>query len=307
MLVWSWWFVAQAAGPWVPGAGRTSVYLGVEGQRFNRVAAYSDDGVDNVRVGEGINTLTAVGVVQHGLGTRAALELVVPFHHGHASRPDVQLCADLGLDACRETNVVGVIEAEVKGLVLDELSGAPFSLAAVGEVRFGALAAKARSRLTGPGVGTMDLGVIGAIGRSGALGARGYYSLSLDLGWRYRVPHTTTYPLLNGDEVVPASEFHGDLQALFAPVPSVALGPSVLTLIRPWGRDFGAIEPTDIDRFSSLRVGDIRVGAKVILKDPAGNAFVLSVHRTVWAWNNPSDTLSVGAGVNLVNPFKRSP
>lgn len=302
-MLWAWLFSAFASGPWVPGTGRTSLYLGIDGQRFTRVSASGDGASQKVDVGDGIQTVAAVAHLTHGLTPRIAVEFTLPVFHGHASRTDAEICS-IGLDACAPTNVVGVLQARVKGLMFDELSGSPLSVALEGEVRYGGLHATSRARLTAPGAGTLDFGPVVSVGRSGGLGS-GYFASSLDLGWRYRVPHTRRYPQLIGDRSVPASEFHGAYELILAPIPAVGFGPAVGALLRPWGVDFLDLDGGDIDRFSALRVGEVRVGLKAVFKDEKHNAFVVSADRTVFAWNNPRDNFGLAIGVNITNLFSR--
>lgn len=291
---------AHAAGPWVPGTERGSLYLGVTGQQFSRLARDGAAGRDVVRVGEGVASLTMMALVRYGLSPRVAAELSVPFHHGHVARSDAQVCTDLGPDACTTTNTVGNIEGRLKGLILDELSGQPVSLSVAAELRFGALHAPVRDRLTGPGIGSMDIGPVVSVGRSGAL-ASGYFAGSFDLGWRYRFPKTTSFPGPDGPITVPGSEFHSVLELILAPIQQFGVGPSFDAFVRPFGVDFQETDMTDIDRFTALRVADVRAGVKVLIKDVRHNAFVLSASRTVFAWNNPVDTFSLGVGVNIVD------
>lgn len=288
---------AAGSGPWVPGSGRANLYVGLDAQYFTRLAT-NGEGRDVVDVGEGVSTFGGVLDLSYGVARRAEVELIVPIQHAHANRPDSQICVDLGLDACKGTTTLGVIEARGKGLIADQVAGAPVSLALGGIVRYGGATAATRERITNAGEGTVDFGPLISVGRGGGLG-QGYYSLSLDGAWVYRLPNTDSYPNLVGDGVAPNSEFLGSAEALFSPRRVVSIGPAATASGRPGGLDFTELDLTDRDRFAALRYVQIRAGGKLVVRDGLDNAFVLSVFRTVYAANNPADVLTVSAGVSF--------
>src|SRR5687768_13175668 len=113
------------SGPWVVGDGRASVYLGVEAQRLNHLAVNTDDEREVLDVGEGISKFGVRAIATVGLGRRLELEGSAPWYHVRANREDAALCEALGLGACDTTQGVGILEARVKGVVLDEYFGAP--------------------------------------------------------------------------------------------------------------------------------------------------------------------------------------
>jgi hypothetical protein len=305
LLVWLSALAQAGSGPWVPGTGRTSLYLGVDGQRFGVVRASGGDGdPQDVPIAEGVGSFSGVAVLAYGLGSRAEIEVGVPLQHSWVTRPDSAFCEQLGLDGCKAATTPGIVEFRVKGLLADQVAGAPFSFALGGLVRYGGLTAGTRERLTNAGEGTLDLGGSAAIGHGAAL-PRGYYSAHLDVAWFYRTPNTATYPRFEGDESVPGSEGQALADVLYAPVDSVSFGPSASFSARPGGRDFLDLDFTDPDRFSALRYAQLRVGGKLVLRGGEGHSFVVSVHRTAWAWNNPKDVLSVAAGVSLADLFRR--
>ena len=291
-------------GPWVPGTGNLNLYVGVEGQSFHRLKASGDGASESLDVGDGVSTFVAQAAMSYGISSRAEVSLSLPFQHSNVGREDAGVCTELGLDACKTTDTVGIIEARVKGLILDELSGAPVSLSLASAIRYGGLSAQYRARLTGAGEGTLDFGPAISIGRSGPMG-QGYFVTSLDIEWLYRIPNTRSYPQLQGEEAVPGSEFLALWDLFLTPKSAVSFGPSVTGSWRPEGRDFLDLELEDIDRFSALRYAQVRVGGKLILRDKSNNSFSLAVYRTAVAWNSPSDTLTIGAGVSLVNLLSR--
>jgi hypothetical protein len=63
------------------------------------------------------------------------------------------------------------------------------------------------------------------------------------------------------------------------------------------------IDFADEDRFGSLRVTNLRVGGKFILRSEKRVSLSLSGYGTAWAMNNPSDVLVVNAGLSFVGPL----
>jgi len=292
------------SGPWVPGTSIGNLYLGLDSEQFTRVASNDAGTLVPVDVGEGIGTVGLTSILSYGIGPRLELETRVPYRATHANREDQAICAALGTDACAPTRTIGVIEARMKGMILDELSGQPVSLAIGANVRFGGLTASTRNRITNAGEGTTDFGPRLALGRTGAIGSS-YYALSLDASWMYRVPNTKSFPRLEGDRVVPGSEFYGELETLVSPGGgSVTLGPFAGGVYRPSGYDFGEIIVDDPDRLAALRILNIAAGAKLLLRDRRDHVFIVSVSRTIAAWNNPSDRLTVSVGVSLNDVFR---
>jgi hypothetical protein len=299
LACWLWISTAIAgSGPWVPGSGSGSLYVGADAQQFRMLSATNGRQL----LGEGVHQFSLTGVLSYGVGPRAEVEVVLPVHFAHANRVDTDLCADLGPGSCDPTHTVGTIRSHLKVLVADEVSGAPLSVSVAGVVRFGALVAQFRDRLTNVGEGTIDGGGKLSFGKSGALG-EGYWSTALDTTALYRVPNTVRYPLEQGERSAPGSELHVETDTFFAPRRIVAIGPSANLLWRPQGVDFADIVVEDIDRFSALRVTQLNVGAKLIFRDTRDNAFVVGAFRTVYAMNNPSDQIGVSVGMSISRLF----
>jgi hypothetical protein len=130
-----------------------------------------------------------------------------------------------------------------------------------------------------------------AVGRSGGLG-NGYWSGFLEAGGRYRFPNTDA-----GGKPVPGSEFHGDLEWLGGLATWYAVGPAVTVLWRPEGVDFEQFDPSDPDRFATLRVLNVRAGGKLIFRSSARTSLVVAAFGTLYAENNPADATLVTAGL----------
>ncbi|MEL6342652.1 MAG: hypothetical protein AAFV53_05940 [Myxococcota bacterium] len=296
------------SGPWVLGAGASSLFLGIESQRLTMLSIQTaPDTTDEIEVGEGLSTLGVKGIVSYGLLPRIEASVQVPWFRVQANRQDEEVCAALGLGACRTTQGVGIIEARAKALLVDELRGSPLSVSVGVLARYGAFTAPTRQRITNIGEGTFDLGPTLAIGRIGGLGRwSGYWSAWADLGWRYRFGNTDDFPSIDGP--VPGSEYTGDVELLVSPGDGrIGFGPAVTGFWRPNGVDWYELERdgtlTDVDRFSALRVYNIRVGGEILVRGRAGTTLSVSGQRVVVALNNPTDVLVFTIGLS----FNRTP
>lgn len=296
LAVWGAGVVHAGGGPWVVGDGGITVYGGVEAQRIGHLATQSGDQRDVIEVGEGISTLGVKVIGTVGVGSRAEVELEVPWYRVEAVREDADICA-IGIDACERTQGVGIVRTRLKGLLLDEFFGAPLSLAVGAEVRFGQLTAGTRERITNLGEGTLDTGAFVDVGRTGGLG-RGYWSGWWEIGGRYRIPTTRSFPQMTGERSVPGSEFTTAFELILGPRTAFGIGPSGNALWRPFGVDFGHTDLTDPDRFGALKIATVRVGGTAVVRG-RGIAASGSVQRVVFAYDNPTDTLFVSLGVQF--------
>lgn len=290
-------------GPWTVGAGTASVYVGVESERITRLAgAEGSYGEGILDVDEGISKSAIKAIVSYGLAPGTEIELAVPWASNHMNRTDGPLCAALGAETCRPTQGLGVLDLRVKRMLLDELSGPPISLSVGLEARFGMLAWSTHKRLTNLGDGTFDLGGSAWVGRSGGMGAKGYWSISAGGDVRYRFPNLTA-----GDTDVPGWETDGLVELLFAPRSVVAFGPEFGWFARPVGTDVETANLADPDWISGLSVTRFAVGASVHLRARQGVTFSLAAFRNVWARNNPTDDFLLSAGVQVSRIGAREP
>ncbi len=291
---------SAGSGPWVIGAGQGSVFLGVESQRLTRLAIQVDGERDVIDVGEGLTGIGAKAIGTLGLSDRVEIEATVPWWRVRANRDDSQLCADLGLEACALTTTVGVLQLRGKVVLLDELFGPPFTvtLGAVG--RFGDFTAPTRARITNAGEGTVDMGPLLSIGRSAVLGEQGVFSTWIESQFVYRLPNTRSYPGEGGDTRAPGPEWINSGELLVGPNRVVAFGPTVTSLWRPLGLDWGELDLGDIDRLGALKVFSVRAGGTLLVRGEGGAAATLTVLGTVRAVNNPTDVWGVSFGVNML-------
>ena len=290
---------AQAAsGPWVLSPRDASVYAGTEFQRIGHLASENGSFADEpVAVDSGISKFAVQGYVSYGLIPRVQLALSVPFQDVHANRTDGPVCTTFGLDACKRTTDVGIVDLRAQGLVLDEFYGAPVSLAVGAELRQGAHTAQERARITDLGEGTTDTGGYLSLGRTGPIGENGTWSGYVELGGVYRFPNTIT-----DGRSTPGSEFTGDAELLLGVSRAVSVGGTVGAFWRPFGVDISEVDLADPDRFASLRVFNVRSGLKLLLRSSDNVVFSASVLGTLYAENNPSDLLGVSAGVSVYLP-----
>lgn len=289
-------------GPWLLSPRDASVYVGTEFQRFGTLAgdggSFSDD---KQAVDSGITTVGAQAYLSYGLVPRVQVALDVPWYYVQANRTDGPVCTTFGLDACSSTKGLGLVDLTVQGLILDEFYGAPLSLAAGAELRQGEHTAKTRARITNLGEGTTDVGGYLAVGRTGGLGASGNWSGYLGAGGLYRFPNVES-----GDgKPIPGSELTGTAEVLFGIGRVVSIGGTTAFLWRPSGVDVSGVDLADPDRFASLRVTNVRPGLKLLLRSSENVVFSTSVLGTAYANNNPSDTVTISAGVSAYLPGRR--
>jgi len=283
------------SGPWVQGSGALSVYLGGEYQRIDELAGREGLGDPSViPVDDGIETTGLKLITSYGLVERVELELDLPWSHVQANRPG-PVCASLGPRSCAPTRGLGVVSARVKGLLLDELYGAPLSLSVAGVARFGQATARTRERVTNLGEGTQDLGAGLAVGRSGGL-RDGFWSGYVDATGFYRFSNVA-----EAEPGVPAWEYSVNAELLGGTQAWWSLGPSVSFWHRPEGIDIEDLlsDPAlavDVDRFARLRASSTRVGAKLLLRADSRTTLALGASTTVAAVNNPR-VFALSAGV----------
>jgi len=284
-------------GPWVAGNGNASLFVGLEGQRIDRLHIRDAQGqAEIIDVDDGISTLGVKAIGTVGVRDRFEVEFAVPWYQARANRQDGPLCTLLGLQACATTEGIGIVSVRAKGTVLDELYGAPVSLAVGLETRFGQLTSGTRARITNIGEGTTDVGLFTAVGRSARLGSKGYWMGFVEGLGRYRIPNSRSYEGSNAEErAAPGFEVAMSTKALFGWNSHVGLGPVADLYTRPMGFNFGDLDLDNIDRFAALKVLHMRVGAQVLLRANDRLSFTGSVTHTVVAQNNPYTTvLSIG-------------
>lgn len=281
-------------GPWTLSGDDASVYVGGEYRTFARIVG-GDGSVDgeSTALPTPIRFVTVQGIVSYGLLDPLEVELAVPWVLGTAARADAAGCSDLGQRACATTSGLGSIQARAKIRLLDEVERAPLSLAIGAHVRVGDAAHDVRARLTTPTEGQTDLGGFLALGRSGSFGGTTVsYSAWAEAGYLHRLPNATL-----SDQGVPGDEWGGAAELLVGVGPVVSLGPDLAFSTRS-GLDLAAVDMADPDRFAALAVTSVVAGGKLLVRSDHLWTFVVGVSGTVYAENNPPDTVSFSVGLN---------
>ncbi|MBX2796607.1 MAG: hypothetical protein KTR31_03025 [Myxococcales bacterium] len=316
MMILYWTTVALAgSGPWALSKGDHSVYVGAELQRFRTlhpVLLVNDQGdvvgpedaadatpqLVEAPTGGPINSTAAKLAVTFGIIDRVEVDAVVPYQRVEAALVGGGACEDFPQNSCPRTQGIGLVDLRLKWQFADEIVGAPLSVAVGTRARLGSHTQGSRARVTNMGEGTNDFGLFLTAGRTARLGS-GFYNGFLEVGYLLRPP-TDTEPRAPNDEI------WADFVAHVAPGQTVCVGPAASLFWRPNGLDFYEIDLLSLDRFSSLRALNVRVGGELVLRDPSlGLSLSATVLQTVVARNNPKDTWIVSAGLSAHNPFRR--
>lgn len=290
-------FASASDGAYVVGPADASLYVGLDAERIATLAgAEGSYDPSVVPVDDGVSKLTGKAILSYGLAPRTELEITLPFGYNHVNRTDGALCAALGGTVCKTTAGLGVVSAQGKFLLADELDGAPLSVSVGGLARFGQATWATRNRVTNLGEGTFDVGGVLGLGRSGGLGARGYWASSLTAGAVYRFPNVSG----DGDAVaVPAPETFGRLEVLLAPTGTWSFGPEVDWFFRGGEQDIETSNPADPDWLGALRVQKVSAGGAVFVRARQGVILNAGALANVWAVNNPASDLLVSVGVQV--------
>ncbi len=297
VLAWTCSTTALAgSGPWVVSEGETSIFLGTEAQRFGQLTQSSGKGADDViDTDDGIETTFVKGVLSHGIRKGIELEIDVPWARVEANRPAGDLCNLLGPTTCSRTQGLAPVGLQVKGLVLDELYGAPVSMSVSATARLGQWTGPKRARVTNLGEGTTDVGAALAVGRSGGIG-QGFWSAYVDTEYRYRMNNVA-----NASPPVPGYEIIVEAEALVGARSWWSVGPTICWFERPQGVDVEDLLTTpnlavDIDRFARLNARAVRVGGKLLIRSSERTTLALGGFATAAAINNP---VVAGASIGL--------
>ncbi len=283
-------------GPWVQSTENASVYLGTEAQRIETFVPSDTSPEARVSVDSGLSIFLLKGVVSVGVTPRTEVEVGLPYGVAFANRQDGPLCAALGRDACAETAGLAPLTVRGKFGLAEEVYGDPVSAAVGVGLRYGAWTAPERARLTNLGEGTFDASVFASVGKSGGLGA-GYFYSNLDGEFRYRTPIAR----LDGT-AIPGPEVLANADFVAVPDSKIGIGVTGNYFARVGGVDFEQANLADVDRFTSLRLQNVQVGAKLIVGGSGRTTFSASVLRSVYAKNNPLIT-SVAVGVSFADIF----
>lgn len=272
-------------GPWTLSPRQQNLYLGADYYQYSLFNPGSGEARD---VPSPITASALTGVWTAGLRPGLELELKLPLERARAQDQDGCLAAAPVEGWCRTSSGVGDVGAQIKLRALDELYGSPVTVSVSGGMRSGELYADHRQRLTTLGDGHTDLGGGLSMGRTDVLGS-GWYRASLDLWYWYRLP-------VEGAEL--HDEISGSFAALVAIWPGFALGPAAHGFWRLGGDDVSEADFSNPDLWATLAARQVQAGAKLGIFGVSGAPTLsLTLLRTVYAQNNPTDAFVVSAGL----------
>lgn len=279
-------------GPWTLAPGDDSLYLGVAWFQYG---TFDAGGGSAQTLSEGVSAFNAHAVWTTGLADGLELELVLPWETARVNDPTMAICADAG-DFCKTTSGLGDVSAALKLRLVDELYGSPVTIAAAAGARTGEAYADERDRLTTLGDGTTDFGAGLSLGRTDVLGARGWYRAGV-WGWYWRRMPNTHFE----EAKVPADDLSFTAEATVSPHPRFGVGPALQGFQRLGGVDLNEARPAS-DPWGALAAAQIQAGGKLGVYSEGGVSLSVGVLRTVYARNNPTDTVVVTAGLGWYWP-----
>ena len=284
---------AASEGPWTTTPGLHNLYFGTFYESF-RCFTYADAPSEDCR-GEAASVASPVrrvgmkGFYRTGLGRRVDVAVSVPLVRASSDADDPPYATTTG---------VGNAQARLRA-----------NLGAVGPVDMGAgvgfesgaFHRTTRGRITNIGDGVDSLlGTVYA-GSTGLLG-RGFYTASADVAYAYRFEQA-----LGSTGRIPADEVRFSSVFLYGLSDRFGVGASVDGQYRLWGEDldFGELFSSygtsdDSLRWTSLDASQVKAGARVAMY-PVGRLPYIQVSalRSVWAANNPVDTMFFEAAVGF--------
>ncbi|MCO4746653.1 MAG: hypothetical protein KC912_17800 [Proteobacteria bacterium] len=274
-------------GPWTLSGDDLSTYVGVSYTRWRTFLG--GEGAEAVKLPSAVTRTDLGGEVTYGLLTSVDVEVRGGIGWSGIGRADADICAQD--TACDSTLSLTPIRARGKVRLLDELRGAPFTLAVGPEVRFGDFTREQRMRVTALGDGQTDVALFASVGRLGGLGSMSYSTYIEGIG-RHRLASTEIL-----GQKVPADEISASGEFLLYPTPNVSAGLAVDALHSIGGLDFGEVPLDDPDRFTALSVTSVKLGGKIGVRSVQNTTLSISVLGTLYAENNPADFFTVGVGI----------
>ncbi len=285
--------VADASeGPWTTAPGLHNVYFGTFYEQFG---CFTSEGAQAPRcpsgaaaVEEPIRRVGAKAFYRTGLSRWSDVAVSVPVVRASSAATAASYATTAG---------VGSLQMRLRARL-----GAigPVDVSSSVGVETGALHRSTRGRITNVGDGvTSLLGTLSA-GSTGLV-ASGFYTASVDAAYAYRIPESdASAGRIPADEVRVASSF------LYGLSDRVGVGASLDGQFRLWGEDldFAALasygEADDSLRWASLNASQVKAGARLAMYPVRHWPYLqVSVHRSIWAENNPVDTTFVEAAVGF--------
>lgn len=283
-------------GPWTLGEGDRNVYVGVD---YFRYATFRDGDGDVSPLSSGLTAAGVTMVGTLGLAPGFEAELKVPYESVRVNRAeDDAICQNVPRKQwCAPSGGIGDVALQVKGRVLEERFVNPVSASFFLGVRTGEAYANKRGRLTTLGDGQTDLGAGASVGKSGRLG-KGWYRTAATGAYWYRFANVE----LDGRKV-PADELSFSLTSTLSPWNRFGFGPALYGFQRLDGVDMGQVDLSHQDSWASLDAGQIQVGGELgVYSRRGGPTVTFAVLNTIYARNNPADTLVVSMGIGWFTP-----
>lgn len=275
---------AFAGGPWIPPTQLVSTYVGASHQSFGTL---SDGQGNKIELPTPVNEAGLVMIGSMGLHERIGLDLVIPIKHVYAKEFD-------------STTSLGHVQLTGKFRLLDEGSGSPLTISALTTVQSGFAHAANRGRLTNAGDGTTDLMAGLSLGRSGQC-QQGPWWVHATSQYLFHLPYE------NGEAgKIPSDDILVDFEAALAVHPSIGLAVATNGFFRTGGQDFPAVNLSNVEnQWAALDADQVLAGGKAFIFLPKNRSIVLGALRTIYAKNNPTDTLIVLAGFSSQVKFSK--
>ena len=283
-------------GPWTLGERDRNVYLGVD---YFRYANYRDGDGDSVPLSSGLTAAGVTVVATLGLAPGFEAELKVPYESVRVNRSeDDSICQSPPRKQwCAPSEGIGDVALQLKARIIEERFVNPVSASVFLGVRTGEAYSSERGRLTTLGDGQTDLGGGATVGKAGSLG-QGWYRTAVTGAYWYRFANFE----LKGSKV-PADEVSFSITSTLAPWNRFGLGPVLYGFQRLDGVDMSELDPSHQDGWASLKAGQIQVGGELgVYARRGGPTVTFAVLNTIYARNNPADTLVVSMGIGWFTP-----
>ncbi len=279
--------------PWTLEKGDLSFYAGASETTWSSFSgSESSWASDPVSIQSRVFTTLAGATVEYGVSSRGSVELRGAGGWAQVADTAAPTCSAMGAGSCDTTFSGQAVDLRFKVRILDEIGLSPVTLSGSPVVRIGALGRDSRGRFTAIGDGRSDVGVQLSAGRMGLVGP---VLVAGHVAGRYS-HRFSGEP--EADAALPRHELAGVGELDVSLRRGLTLGLCVDALHRPDGQEWDDVDPSQEDRFAALSITDVKGGLKAGVQVRQGLRVWGSGMRTVYARNNPADTLSLGFGVS---------
>jgi hypothetical protein len=254
------------------------VYVGANYSTFSNYVVGADESEGSL---DSIDTILGRLLCNTGLVDRVDIEVSIPV--ANVSQGE------------KSNTGLGNVDAAIKYRLLNESDGRPVSLSVYAGAGTGAAHRDSRGDMHNLGEGTTDVFAGLGVGRLG-IWSQGQWWARFNIQYRYRLALQT----VDGQKI-PADDIVDSFDAGLQVHPLFGLAVSAHGFYRLGGYDIGEW-PSDLDsdnKWAALDAGSLLAGGKLLVYATDFNTISLSMLRTVWAKNNPTDTLVVSAGATI--------